>query len=169
VLRSLAIVGAAALIATALYLRPTHGQLSAVSGAVIGVLALILAVGQISGGVNDLTQTQARGVSAESGRDACIEQSAPTPDLFTVRLPFALWLRRQMRAGDVYSLAGATPPPDRLCLYSVLLPALPAVPGETPRWTIAFGSVPHWMQSRANAHDPAVHLYFPGFALQSDR
>jgi hypothetical protein len=92
----------------------------------------------------------------------------PSPDLFTVRIPFSLWLRTQMRAGDTYTLPSFTRPPDQLCLYLVLLPALPAVPGERPTWTIAFGSIGPAMRARIASHDSAVRVYAPGFAIQAD-
>jgi hypothetical protein len=107
-------------------------------------------------------------VTAQTGRDECIQESPAPPDLYTVRVPFTNWLRQQLHSGDLYALSASTVPPDDLCLYSLLLPALPALPGERPTRTIAFGSIPPAMASRIAAHDPAVRVYAPGFALQSN-
>ncbi len=140
------------------------------SGLVVAAIVIVFAAGQVQGSITTLSQTRSSGMSANAGRDECVGEPdiATAADLYTRRLPFALWARRQM-GHAVYSVASFTQPPDDVCLYFVLLPALPASPGERPDFTIAFGAIPAAMQAKIAAHDPAVKEFAPGFALESDR
>ncbi len=147
--------------------RPTRAQLRLASAAVVGVLAVALAVGQIPSGASLLNQARRASVSTRDGVEYCFRHPWPgnPQGSGAVRLPFLRWLRSQLGAGAVYSLAYVSPP-DRNCLLLGLLPALPALPGEHAAWTIAWGLLPPAMQARIAAHDPSVAVFAPGFALQ---
>lgn len=169
--RALAIVAGVLVVAyLARRKRPMRAQLSLVASATVAALTVVVAAGQITGSVASLSQQRNAAVAAEPGRDECVSEQTFTPgsNLYTQRVPFAVWARKQMGRNAVYSLASFTAPPDDLCLYFVLLPALPAAPGERPDWTLAFGSIPAEMGARIAAHDPSVKVFAPGFALQSD-
>jgi hypothetical protein len=170
VLEAVGIVFVALFIARALARRGTRRELGFGSGLVVAAIVIVFAAGQVPSSITTLSQTRSSGKPAGAGRDECVGEPdfGTAADLYTRRLPFALWARRQMGRA-VYSVASFTQPPDDICLYFVLLPALPASPGERPDFTIAFGSIPPAMQAKIAAHDPAVKEFAPGFALESDR
>ncbi len=168
--RTAGIVAAVLLVAYAVRRGEIRGWLGAISGAVVAALVLSLTIGQMPDSVSALSQARRAEVGAEPGRDQCFSELGVSAgsNLYTQRLPFALWARRQMGVGAVYDIS-LVPPPDDVCLYSALLPALPAAPGQRADWTIAFGAIPPVMKARIAAHDPAVRVYAPGLALQSNR
>lgn len=149
--------------------RPNRAELRLASASVVGVLAVALAVGQISSGASLLNQARRASVSARDGAEYCFRQPWPgnPQGSGAARLPLLRWLRSQLGPGAVYSLA-YVPPPDANCLLFGLLPALPARSGERAEWTIAWGMVPPAMQARIAAHDPSVRVFAPGFALQAN-
>jgi hypothetical protein len=168
-LQVLVIVTGAALVAGLVRRRRPAASALGLAGAMIaGAFMVGIVAGQVSGSASLLSRERHRAVSAETGRDECFHEpgGAKAANLSTTRLPFAVWARHQMGLGATYSLAGFRSPPDDLCLYFVLLPALPAMPGERATWTIAYGAVPKPMRARIAARDPAVLVYAPGFALQ---
>jgi len=150
--------------------RPSRGQLRLATAATVTAIAIGIVAGQISRDATSLAQARNNGVAAERGRDECFGERTriKAANRFSTRLPFALWARRRMGRGAIYSFASFAPPPDNVCLYFVLLPALPAAPGERPDWTIAYGAIPAAMRSRIAARDPSVQVFAPGFALESD-
>jgi hypothetical protein len=168
-LQVLVIVAGAGLIAAVLRRRrPGRSALPSVAGVVAAAWLVLIAAGQISDSVSEMNRERRGGVTAERGRDECAHEpgGVRAANLSGTRLPFAIWARHQMGVGATYSLAGFRPPPDITCLYLVLLPALPATPGQRAGWTIAFGSLSEAMRARVAAHDPAVRVYAAGFALE---
>lgn len=136
------------------------------AGLAIVILAGVLAVGQVPHAFKVFRRAQQGSVSATMGRAACLQDGPPARDTYTVRLPFINWLRAQMHPGDVYAFPDYTPPPDALCLDLMLLPGLPALPGQIPTRTIAMGVIPPIMRPRIAAHAPGTYVFAPGFALE---
>jgi hypothetical protein len=147
--------------------RPRGPELRLASGAVVGVIAVALAVGGLPSGVSVLSDAERSSVSARDGVDYCFGQDWPQNPggAGLARLPFVQWARALMGPRAIYSV-DYTPPPDPDCLYLGLLPALPARPGERAQWTIAYGSVPPQMQALIAAHDPSVRVFASGFAVE---
>jgi hypothetical protein len=170
VLEVLGVLAAVAvLVAVNIGRRPTRPELRRAAATVIGGLAVVFAIGGIASGASALNQARRASVSASQGTDYCFGQSWPgNPNgAGAARLPFVRWLRARMGADAVYAIDDASPP-DVDCLYLGLLPALPARPGQRPDWTIAYGAMPPEMQAKIAAHDPAVRVFAPGYALQDD-
>jgi hypothetical protein len=140
--------------------RPTASELRFATVAAVGALTVALALGQLAAAGSTLDQARRGAVSAPDGIEHCFgEQRAQA------RLPFVRWLKMRLPKDAVYAL-DYTPAPDVLCVALVLLPALPAAPGQRAEWTIAFGAIPPAMQARINAHDPSVQVFAPGFGLE---
>jgi hypothetical protein len=147
--------------------RPQLSDLRAGTVVAVGALAValtaILAIHQLASAHSTLNETRRSVVSARDGIEHCFyEQGAGA------RLPFIRWVKRQIGTHAVYALDYAGRP-DVLCVYLVMLPALPAAVGQRADWTIGFGAIPSDMQSRIRKRDPAVRMFAPGFALQADR
>jgi hypothetical protein len=153
--------------ATTRRMRPRLSDLRAGAVVAVGALAVvltaILAIHQLASAHSTLNETRRSAVSARDGIEHCFyEQGAGA------RLPFIRWVKRQIGTHGVYALDYAGQP-DVLCVYLVMLPALPAAVGQRADWTIGFGAIPPDVQSRIRRHDPAVRMFAPGFALQADR
>jgi hypothetical protein len=148
-------------------MRPRLSDLRAGMVVAVGALAValtaILAIHQLASAHSTLNATRRSPVSARDGIEHCFyEQGAGA------RLPFIRWVKRQIGTHAVYALDYAGQP-DVLCVYLVMLPALPVAVGQRADWTVAFGAIPPDMQSRIRKHDPAERTFASGFALQADR
>lgn len=164
-LEVLGLLGAIGLVAAlTLRRRPTRVELRFTTVVAVGALTLALALDQLATAGSTLNQTRRGGATAQSGLERCFTDGEPAGP----RLPFVRWLKARMGAHAVYVLDRYTSPPDPLCLYLVLLPALPAGPGEHADWRIAFGEVGPEMQARIVQHDPSVRVFAPGLALERD-
>lgn len=147
--------------------RPALGEfrVSVVIVVAVVMVALVcgLAIEQFASAGSTLNTARRSAVSAREGVERCFfEQGAGS------RLAFIRWVKRQIGPHAVYAFDYAGEP-DVLCVYLVMLPALPATPGERADWTVAFGVIPPAMRARIARHDPAVRVFAPGFALESER
>jgi hypothetical protein len=157
------------LIALTVGRRPNRAELRLASGAVVGVLAVALTLGEIPSGAALLQKAHSESVSATAGVEHCFGEVWPQNPggVGVAHLPFLRWLKARIGPHAVYALDYAAPP-DPYCILLNMLPALYAAPGEHAEWTIAWGTIPAEMQARIAAHDPSVRVFAPGFALQSN-
>jgi hypothetical protein len=159
----IAIVVAAAVIARR---RPEISHLRAAAAPATAAVIAVVAAAQIPHAFADLNRARRSAVSARAGAEHCFHEVGPSQPISAVpRLPFINWVKARIGSHAVYRIA-YTGPPDFQCVTMALLPALPAVPGERPNWTVAFGLIPPAMQALIARHDPSVMVYGPGFALE---
>jgi hypothetical protein len=132
-----------------------------VAGVVIGSFALVCALGHVGSDASTLRQDARFRVGARAGVDHCFVETGSRSEI-----PFIDWVHSRLPEHAVYQLDDVAPRPDAWCLTLVLLPALPAGPGDNrPRWEVDFGGLSPSLEARVKRHDRSVHVFAPGFAL----
>lgn len=125
----------------------------------LGVTALM----DLRGAASTLARAHRDRVTAQMGREHCVMESINGLPVSPRAAGFLAWVRRRLPAHAQYALAGYTGSPDAWCITMILLPALP---GPSPDWVLALGTIPREMQVRIARHDPDVTVYAPGYALE---
>jgi hypothetical protein len=137
------------------------------AGGLTALLAISIVLHARSAG-SQLAQAGRHHVSAQAGLDHCVTESLSGAPVALRAVGFLPWVKRALPADARYAVAPYVGSLDEWCLTSVLLPALPARPGEPFGWTVAVGSVPAEMQAKIARHDRNVRVYSPGYALERD-
>ena len=127
----------------------------------LAAISAVMLLGRAHAPLSVLAGARQMRASVRAGIETCVaEDGVGRTD------GFIDWLDARLPARAVYSLALANEP-DAWCVTLVLLPRLPAGPGDTrPGWLIAFGAVPPAMQQLIDERSPRVLVYRPGFALE---
>ncbi len=132
-----------------------------------GLLAVSVAL-HLRGAGSALAQAGRHHVSAQMGLEHCVTESLSGAPVALKAVGFLAWVKHELPAGARYAVSPYGGSPDGWCVTMVLLPALPAGPGEPVGWTLALGSIPAEMQAKITGHDPSVEVYAPGYALERD-
>lgn len=136
-----------------------------------GGLAALLATSalvHVHGAGSALAQARRDHVSEQAGLEHCVTESLSGAPVALRAIRFLAWVKPRLPANARYAVAPYGGSPDGWCLTSILLPALPARPGERFGWTLALGLIPTEMQVKIARHDPDVRVYSPGYALERD-
>lgn len=163
-------VGLVLLVALAVARRASAGRAhrgTVLAGGLTALLAISIVLHARSAG-SQLAQAGRHHVPAQVGLEHCVTESLSGAPVALRAVGFLAWVKQALPADARYAVAPYVGSLDAWCLTSVLLPALPATPGERFGWTLAVGSIPAEMQAKIARHDPDVRVYSPGYALERD-
>lgn len=175
-LETLGVFAALALLGAVLGL--TRSQLPRLTAAAVAALAVVLALSGLVPSASSLSKefkgsvgpgeiAAERAQHMHTGMAHCVAETNTSLSL----LPFINWLKNQIPARSSYWLArspqlvDASPGVDPLCVAFELLPRLPLSSMTGAHWVVYTGVLPPALRTRIAAHDPAVRVFSPGYAV----
>jgi hypothetical protein len=141
-------------------------QLPRLTVAAVAALATVLALSNVASSVSLLNAERLSAVGPGAGIDHCVYETGAE-----AILPFLTWLRERIPVRATYWLADSplladvAPGIDPLCYALELLPRLPLSSPAGAHYIVYTGALTPALKARIAAHDPAVEVFSPGYAL----